>query len=123
MTRSEPVIRPATYSDAVAYYGGPPRASFKGFVAELDGEIIGIGGVFYEDGAAVAFSEMKEPMRKYRKAKARACRILCDMFDGIGRKVYAAACESEPTAPYLLVKLGFKPTGIFGQFGETWVRE
>lgn len=122
MTKSKPVIRPATYADAVAYYGGDPVSSFKGYAVDLDGEIIGICGVFYHEGRPIAFSEMKEPMRRYIKARAMACRILLKLFDSIGGKVYAFASDTEPTAPYLLAKLGFKPTGEFTSHGEMLVR-
>lgn len=122
MTRSEPTFRPATAADAVAYFGGPPKLSFRGFVAELDGEIIGIGGVYYDNGVPIAFSEMREPMRRYRKARAKACRILTRFFDQLGGKVYAVACPTEPTAAALLAKLGFVPIGLFGPHGETLVR-
>ena len=122
MTRSEPVIRQATQADAVAFYGEPAKMSFRGFVAELDGEVVGIGGVYYDNGVAIAFSEMRPPMRKHKKAMAKACRMLTRFFDQLGGKVYAVACPTEPTAPQLLKKLGFVPTGLFGRHGETLVR-
>lgn len=122
MTRSEPTFRQATPTDAVAFYGAPAKMSFRGFVAELDGEVVGIGGVYYDNGVPIAFSEMRPPMRKYKKAMAKACRILTRFFDQLGGRVYAVACSTEPTAPYLLAKLGFKPTGLFGPHGETLVR-
>lgn len=123
MTRSEPTIRPATAADAVAYYGKTPGMSFRGYVAELDGEIVGIGGVYYDNGMPIAFSEMKPPMRSHKKAMAKAVRMFERLFDSLGTKVYAVACATEPTAPYLLAKLGFKPTGVFGKHGETLVRD
>ena len=122
MTRSEPVIRKATQADAIAYYGSNAKCSFRGYVAELDGEIIAIGGVYYDNRMPIAFSEMRPPMRKFLKARARGCRMLVKLFDEIGGKIYAVACSTEPTAPYLLAKLGFKPTGLFGPLGETLVR-
>lgn len=122
MTRPEPTFRRATPADAVAFYGTPAKMSFRGFVAELDGEVVGIGGVYYDNGVPIAFSEMRPPMRKYKKAMAKACRILTRFFDQLGGKVYAIACPTEPTAPYLLAKLGFKPTGLIGPHGETLVR-
>ena len=122
MTRSEPAFRKATAADALAFYGEPAKMSFRGFVAELDGEVVGIGGVYYDNGVPIAFSETRPPMRKHKKAMAKACRILTRFFDQLGGRVYAVACSTEPTAPYLLAKLGFKPTGLFGPHGETLVR-
>lgn len=122
MTRSEPTFRRATAQDALVFYGKTPPMSFRGFVAELDGEVIGIGGIYYNEGVPVAFTDLGEPMRKHKKAIAKACRMLTRFFDQTGGKVYAVACPKEPTAPYLLAKLGFKPTGLFGPLGETLVR-
>lgn len=122
MTRSEPTFRVARPEDAVAYYGTQAKMSFRGYVAELDGEVVGIGGVYYANGAPIAFSEMREPMRKHKRAIAKACRMLTQLFDKIGGNVYAVACPTEPTAPRLLAKLGFVPTGLFGAQGETLVR-
>ncbi len=115
-------FRRATAADALAYYGKPAPFSFRGYVAELSGELVGIGGVYYQDGVPIAFSEMRPAMRPHRKAIAKACRMLTQFLDQIGGSVYAVACPAEPTAPRLLAKLGFKPTGVFGPMGETLVR-
>lgn len=119
---SDVTIRPATARDAQRYYGGPPPFSFRGYAAELNGEIVGVGGVYIQNGAYVAFSDMKSPLRQRKKTLAKACRILMELFDKTGGPVYAVASNTEPTAPYLLAKLGFKPTGLFGPQGETLVR-
>lgn len=120
---SDVTIRPATQKDAVQFYDGRrPPFSFRGYVAEKDGVVIGVGGVYYQDGIPVAFSDMKPAMRRHKKVMAKACRILLSLFDQIGGPVYAVACSTEPTAPYLLAKLGFRPTGVFGPQGETLVR-
>jgi len=123
MTKSEITFRTATAADAMAYYGGPPPYSFKGFVAELDGETVGIGGVGYQNNMPIAFSEFKETMRPHKKAIAKACRMLTKFFDELRVPVYAVACDTEPTAGYLLAKLGFKPIGLYGPAGETLMRE
>lgn len=122
MTRSEPNIRTATAQDAAAFFGKAPDYSFRGYVADLEGEIVGIGGVFYYDGLAVAFSEMREPMRKHKKSIVKACRILTELFDKLGGNVYAVACPTEPTAPNLLARLGFVPSGRMCEEGELLVR-
>ena len=120
---SDVTFRRATAADALAYYGKPAPFSFRGYVAELGDEVIGIGGVYYQDGTPIAFSEMRPAMRTHRKAIAKACRMLMQFLNQIGGPVYAVACPTEPTAPRLLAKLGFKPTGLFGPMGETLVRD
>lgn len=116
MTRCE--FRKATAQDALEFYGKPPCNSFRGIVAVEDGKVIGIGGLFYEGKNLVAFSDMKPEMRKHRKDMARSCRMLIDMVREAKRPVYAVADPNEPTSPYLLAKLGFEPTGMFGPSGE-----
>ena len=48
--------------------------------------------------------------------------MLMQLLDTVKGPVYAVACSTEPTAPYLLARLGWKPTGLFGPQGETLVR-
>jgi hypothetical protein len=117
------VIRPATEKDARQYYAGRPMFSFRGYAAEMDGEIVGLCGIYYQDGIPIAFSDIRDALRPRKKTLAKACRMLQRLIDKVGRPVYAVACGTEPTAPYLLAKLGFKPTGVFGPEGETLVRE
>lgn len=119
-------IRRATAQDAQRYYGGAPLMSFRGFVAVEDGEnVVGIGGVYRDDfGRPIVFSQMKPQMRKYLKARAKAARMLVQFaHDVAGSRVYAVADPSEPTAPRLLNKLGFHPTGEMTAMGELLVKE
>jgi hypothetical protein len=48
--------------------------------------------------------------------------MLMALVDTIKGPVYAIANMDEPTAAYLLIKLGWRPTGAFGPFGETLIR-
>lgn len=120
---SEIAFRPATRADALAYYGREPEATFRGYVAEQDGKIIGIGGVYYDLGFPVVFTEMKPEMCGAKKAIARATRLMIDYVDSLPYPtVYAVADTEYPTAPYLLAKLGFAPTGRMTERGELLVR-
>ncbi len=119
---SNPVIRRATHADAIAFYKGDPLYSFKGYVVELNGDIAGLAGIYYEDGKPIVFSEMKDTMRPHKKAIAKTCRLIMKMVDDLGRAAYAFACPAEPTSGYLLAKLGFKPTGMVGPHGDILVR-
>lgn len=120
--RSEVTFRPATAADSEAYYGRPPLCSFRGYVAVKDGEVAGIGGVYYDGAVRIAFSEFKETLRSDRRALVKGTRILMQFIDTIKGPVYAVASEHEPTAADLLRRLGWKPTGIHGPHGETLVR-
>lgn len=119
---SEVVFRVATLEDAKQFFDGYPPVRLRGFVAELNGEVIGIGGVYYHGGVPVAFSDLKPEIRKHKKILAKGCRILCKFFEELNVPVYALANQSEPTAPYLLAKLGFKPTGQVTDVGEYLVK-
>lgn len=116
-------FRPASAADVQAFLGGPPPARLRGYVAILDGEVVGLGGVYYHAGTPVAFSDIKPPLRKHRKALAKGCRILMDFIREMNVPVYALANQEEPTASYLLCKLGFKPTGQVTPLGEYLVKE
>lgn len=119
-----PVLRAALPEDAVAFWGHPPALSFRGFVAEIDGEVVGVGGVFYDEARRpIAFSEMREPMRKHLKAKAKAVRMIMGLAMRRHDRFYAVAQQDEPTAAPLLAKLGFRPTGQMTPVGELLVWE
>ncbi len=61
------ILRPATKADIIAYRGKPYRESFRGIVAELNDEVIGIAGVLHTD-VLPAFSNIKDALRKHPKA-------------------------------------------------------
>lgn len=115
-------FRVATLADALEFFGGYPPARFRGFVAVLNGAVVGIGGVYYHGGAMVAFSDLKPEIRKHKKIIAKGCRILCKFFEELNMPVYALANAHEPTAPRLLAKLGFRPTGQVTDAGEYLVK-
>lgn len=121
--RSEEVLfRPATQDDLVAYYGKRPEMSVKGFAAVCGGTVVGVGGLYVEQGNTVAFCEIKEPFNRNKKALAKGCRILMQLIDGVPGPVYAVADKQHKTSGYILAKLGWKPTGVFNEHGETLVR-
>lgn len=111
-------FKTATQKDAAEFFGQQPAYTFKGIAATEGEKIIGIGGLIYSGGRVTAFSDMKPEMRKYKKDMALTCRMIVAMIKAEPRKVYAVAQEDEPTSAYLLIKLGFRPTGEFSSFGE-----
>ena len=104
-------FKPATQQAAEEYFAGKPPFGFRGYVAELDGKPVGVGGIFYWGGLPVVFSQMKDELRAHKRAKAKAARLLQNMARQHGRTVYAVADRKEPTSQKLLAKLGFVPTG------------
>lgn len=101
-------IRPATMKDAHEYWGGnPPMRSMRGFVAVLDGRVIGIAGVYYDGRAQVAFSEIKEEMKAHKKDIVRGTRRVMAMIRERGLAVWAT-CGDERSARFV-ERCGFKP--------------
>lgn len=121
--RNEIVFERATQTLVERYYGERPPVGFRGYVALLGGEPVGVGGVYRAGGMWVAFSEMKDAMRPFRKARAKAARLLVEFIDALGVTVHAVVDPVEPTSSGLLKKLGFVPTGESTDIGELLVRQ
>lgn len=111
----------ATPELARAYWGKDPPFSFRGYVALLDGEVVGIGGVSYVMGHAIAFSEGKPELMKRRKDVVTCFRFLAMYLDKWAGRLYAECAL--PTSPRVLERLGFLPTDM--RLGEKpmWVRD
>ena len=113
---------PATQSLAEEYFaGGRPPYGFRGYAALLDGEVVGLGGVYWSHGAPVLFSQAKNPLRRDRKACARGARLLQSYLDTIPFEVYAVASPAEPTSQQLLARLGFEYAGVETREGPLMV--
>lgn len=117
------IFRDATLDDAIKFYGDYPPARFRGFVIERGQELLAIAGVYYVKGHPVAFSDLSDAIRKHKKLIASGARFMCEFMDAMKTPIFALASQCEPTAPYLLAKLGFKPTGTVTELGEYLVRE
>lgn len=101
------IIREATAQDAIDFYDGkPPSNSFHGFVAVQEGRVIGIAGVYYDGPVQVAFSDMKEEMKKYKKDIIRGTRLVMQMIEKRGLTVYAECAEGR--AANFVRRVGFK---------------
>lgn len=122
MRKSKIEFKKATPEYAREYYGKRPVKTFKGYVALLNDKVVGIGGVSFEKGNMMAFSEMKDEMRPFRRDIAKAARLLEGFIDSLPYPVFAFACPKEPTAKKLLQKLGFIPTGQETEHGSIFVR-
>jgi hypothetical protein len=115
-------FRTATAQDAALFYDGAPPLSFRGKAAEQSGVVIALFGISYDKGTPVAFSQITDAMRENKKALLKGCKIMMQMVDDTPGAVYAVADPDEPTAPYLLIRFGWRPTGRFTAFGELMVR-
>ncbi len=104
-----PVIRPATRADIEAFSDQPAKPSIRALAMEMDGRIIGLGGIALARGRWIAFADLSEEARRYKMHIMRAaCRFLDDARrDGI-RFIYAAADPCEAKAVRWLTRLGFE---------------
>ena len=89
----------------------------RGLVGELNGKILGFGGVAHNpDGLPVAFFDMKDEARPYKKAIVQGARELLKLIDTLapGLPIAATANSNEKNAPRFLARLGFVRIGDEG---------
>lgn len=89
------------------FHGKQLPWTVKALVADLDGEIIGIGGVYYDGDRAVAFSGMKSAMRRFPMTMARGALAIMRLIGN--QPCLAVPNPDEPGAERLLGRLGFEP--------------
>lgn len=103
-------FRDATRADFVAFYGRTPPFTLRAALAERDGEIVGIGGYYLENGVAVAFTDN----RGLTKREAVHCgRKVMAMLRELKVPIVATAGEDGETA---LRHYGFKPWGCLYRY-------
>ncbi len=102
------VLRPATKADIIAYRGKTYKESFRGIVAELDGEILGIAGVLHTANLQ-AFSSIDDKLRKYPKSLVKAAIMFRDILNSYDSTIYAKADEHEKNSTGYLEYVGFEP--------------
>lgn len=64
------IIRPGTRKEFREFLGKVPEQTVRGYVCEIDGEIMAVGGWYYTSSEAVAFTDVKPGMRKRDIIKA-----------------------------------------------------
>lgn len=108
MKSNTPQIRPLTTLDIVTVYGKPFNHSVRGLVAEVDGRIVGIGGIMYSSPIQ-AFSKIcGEELRKHPRLILATARRVADLIDTIDAPVYAIADSGEKNSRRFLEYVGFE---------------
>ena len=102
-------VRPATRADIEAFSDLRGKPTLKAWVGELDGEILGIGGLAYAKGRWFAFCDLKPEAREYKMTLARTAKMVLREARQQGiRFVYAEADLNERASVRWLTSLGFR---------------
>jgi RimJ/RimL family protein N-acetyltransferase len=103
-------FRPTIPADFIALNGAMPPWRSRCITAELDGRVIGLGGLVHRPDGVWASAVIGVEARRYPAAIHRAGRQVMAMARALGlRQVYAAAQPDNPAAQRWLARLGFRP--------------
>ncbi len=104
---TKPSLRNATIEDYETFYGHKPKVTIRAVVAELDGKVVGIGGIAYYKNQMVAFSEIRDDLRKYPVFIMKAAKRIAKLLDKHGKSAVAIACPKEGNSQAMLERVGF----------------
>lgn len=109
-------VRPARREDVLKYYPGE-GASFRAWVAEIDGVVAGIIGLVMTRPTACLISVTGDELRPHLRCMSvlRAIKRTQMICKAHGGRIIAVQDKSEPTSPAILKRLGFRP---FGEVGD-----
>lgn len=109
----ELIVRPVTAEDAPAIcqlLGLTQTVTMKAILGEMDGKLVGAGGLFLVRGRWFAFCDLEQEVRPYKMTIMRtALRIIDDAKQSGVRFIYALVSQTEPGAIAWLTRLGFEP--------------
>jgi len=117
MTSCEIIVRRASRADLDAFSPGRNRPTVKAWVGEVDGRIVGLGGLALSNGRWIAFCDLADEARPHKRAIVRAGRDVIAEARRAGHTfLYAEADASQPMAKRWLESLGFRPDQKTGMF-------
>lgn len=108
MKSMTPTIRPLVAADIPHVLPEGHYGTVRGFVAELDGRIVGSMGVLHGE-APLAFSSMTDEMRKHKRTIVEAIALFRSMLQDNYIFVMAMASTTEASTHRVLERVGFKP--------------
>lgn len=115
-------LRYATEADFAGLVDLPLPYRVRAFAAEMNGEVLGVGGLaFFPGGGIAAFVHAKDEARRYKIAAHKAgLRAMAEAKAlGLKRVVAMAQDDIEASARWLL-RLGFKPEQAGGMKVYVW---
>lgn len=103
------ILRPANGADIADLYGnlGPTVRAIAG---EVDGQVVGIGGLAFVKGIVLAFADLDDEMRRRPIALHKAALGFLRQAKQAGHRHVFAECDRNiPRARPWLERLGFRP--------------
>lgn len=101
------IVRQATRDDLIDWFGAVP-ATMRAIVVEEGGKVYGVAGISVMPDHLQAFSAVKPELRRHKYLMAKAAVMFGRMLDESKTGVLAVCSPTEPTAPDLLTRLGFR---------------
>jgi len=108
--RARVVLRPTLPDDLPHVIGEPLPCRIKAVTGEIDGRVIGVGGLaFLPGGTVVAWAALTDEARKAKVSLHKAgLRMMRDARAAGFKRVVASADAQSPTAVRWLKRLGFE---------------
>mgnify|MGYP001578005743 CR=1 FL=1 len=103
------VVRPASAQDLDAFSDLANKPTTRAWCAEINGRIVGLGGIAAYNGRWYAFVDLLPEIRPHKMTIARAAARFLDAARRDGVKfIYAEVSPREPGALRWLMRLGFR---------------
>lgn len=112
-------IRPASDAEVYAFLGSPAWADRVEYAEVLveNGMILGMGSMAQHLGRRFVFLDLAAGAGRHSIAIVRALRRWFAAQEG---RIYVVCNRDHDTAPGLLTRLGFEPTGLMIHGREVW---
>ena len=105
-------IRRSTIEDIKHFFGHRHKNSMRAYTAVLDGEPVGVAGIYYDGVRIIAFSIANEEARKkYKFAVYKMAKKVVDILQERNIIAYAIADPEIEGSDKLLRHLGFNYVG------------
>ena len=109
MKKSDVQMRPATAEDIAHFSDMEVTPTIRGWVAEQDGELLGIAGFARARGRWWAFFDITDKLRAHKKFIVKSGKKFIEEAQRQGvRYLYAEADPNEPLAVRWMESLGFE---------------
>ena len=111
-----PHISPAKAQDFLDFAGALPPYRVLAWTARFEGKVIGIGGIlFVPDGGRLAFVDMSDEARRFKKTLHKTGLLFMREMRELGIGTIIATTETKvPRADEWLLRLGFQRREIGG---------